>query len=253
MPSGPSCAVSSCITGADLHQLGWAAATPALEAAISSQAAFLPTLPKSACPVAQGPAEGAALPGRPAQLRRSQGCAAAGGPLQGAGAVSPKRLASPSQPQIGPDQQQPACKLAGSRSDVTVPFAETARQPLAGTDAACPPGWQAGPAALHIISQGKECPNRRCKQHPEMPQWLPEACSRLSHRLRPAASTSSSVGAFIGQQVAFVLLDDIIAVSLLSCCVHPCCQTPKHTDCVALDTCTLGNVELHAALTTLQQ
>ena len=236
VPSGLSCGVSSCITGADLHQLGWATATPALEAALCSQAAFLPTLPKSRCPIAQGPAEGPVPPQGPAQLRRSQGCAAAGGPPQGAIAASPLRLASPNQPQIGPDQQHPACQLAGSPGGVTVPFAENSSQPPAGTDTACPPGWQAGPAALHTQSQGKECPDRLCMQHPEMPRWLPEACSRLSHRLRAAASSSSTVGAYIGQQVAFVLLDDVIAVSLLACCACPCCQTWL---CVAWGTCAL--------------
>ena len=222
MPSGLSCGVSSCITGADLQQLGWATATPALEAALSSQATFLPTLPKSESSISQAPAGGAAAPQGPAQLRQTQGCAAAGGPPQAACAPSPKRLALPDQPQMSPDQQPPACQLAGTDSDVTMPFTEKQSQPLAGTDAACLHAWQAGPAADHEEFQGKECPDRRSKQHPEMPQWLPEACSRLSHRLRAAASSSSSVGSYIGQQVAFVLLDDIIAVSLLICCGCPC-------------------------------
>ena len=236
MPSGLPCGVSSCITEADLQQLGWATATPALEAALSNQATFLPTLLKSGSPVVQGPAEGAVAPQGPAQLRRSQRCAAADDASQRASAASPKRLALPNQPQMSPDQLSPACQLAGSPGDVSRPFTERASQPLAGMDAACPPGWQAGPAALHPKSQGKQCPDRRCKQHPEMPQWLPEACSRLSHRLRAAACSSSSVGAYIGQQVAFVLLDDVVAVRLLSCCVHPYCRTLK---CVAVGTCGL--------------
>eukprot|EP00891_Asterochloris_glomerata_P005665 jgi/Astpho2/5665/Aster-x1306 len=149
MPPGLSRGASSCVTGAELQQLGWASATPALEAALASQGTFLPTLPK----------------------------------------------------------------LESSHSDVTMPFTEGGSQPPAGTDAAYLPGWQEGPAALHKDSQGKECPNECCKQHPEMPQWLPEACSKLSYRLRAAASSSSSVGGYIGQQVAFVLLDDVIADS----------------------------------------
>lgn len=225
MPPGLSRGASSCVTGAELQQLGWASATPALEAALASQGTFLPTLPKFESPVAQGPAEEAVSPQGPAQLRQSQGCAAAGSPPQGAVAASPKRLAGPNQPQTGPDQQHSACQLAGSHSDVTMPFTEGGSQPPAGTDAAYLPGWQEGPAALHKDSQGKECPNECCKQHPEMPQWLPEACSKLSYRLRAAASSSSSVGGYIGQQVAFVLLDDVIAVSLLRCCICPCCQT----------------------------